>query len=329
MTTEPEWLPAVLAGVTCFIATAVAVPFARRLGTRLGVVDVPAPGKSHARVTPYLGGAAIAAVVLTQSLLLPGWSGRTLVLWLCALAVVVIGLVDDVRTASPWARLAVEVCAATAVCAFGRGAQFFHGPGDVVLTVAWVVLLTNSFNLLDNLDACAGLVGFVTAAALAIAAGLSGQAFLAGLAAAVAGACGGFLLSNWHPARIFMGDAGALFLGFVLAILALEIHFPSRHGDAVAPVLIAGVALFDTTLVVVSRSLAGVSILTRGTDHTSHRLVRLGVPIRLVGVSLGTATAALCVLGVAIGRGALPAALALVPLFAGTLLLPPLLRVKA
>ncbi len=329
MTVGTEWLPTGLVGVVSLGGTAALMPCARGLATRFGIVDTPAPGKMHGRATPYLGGVAIAIVVLTQYLLLPGAKWQTHVPLLCALMLTITGLVDDMRTVSPANRLAVEVCAATLVCIAGVRLEIIGGSADTIFTIAWVVLLTNSFNLLDNLDGCAGLLGLITALALAVAAGLTDQHLLAGLAAAVGGACGGFLISNWHPARIFMGDAGALFLGFLLAVIALEIRFTSPQGSTLAPVLMAGVLLFDTTLVVLSRLQARVPIFTRGTDHTSHRLVRIGVPVALVPVVLGVVAAGLCAMAVSIGQGVLPPTTALVPLLLPALLLPALLRLGA
>ena len=141
-----------------------------------------------------------------------------------------------------------------------------------------------------------------------MAGALGGQVLVGGLAAVVAGSCAGFLLYNWYPARIFMGDAGSLFLGFLLASIALKLRFPVDHWAALAAVaLLAGVAIFDTTLVVISRVRRGQPIYLGGTDHTSHRLLRLGLSTPVVGLTLVVATAVCGSLGVAVGRGAIPA----------------------
>ena len=130
------------------------------------------------------------------------------------------GLFDDIRTVRPSMRLLVEASAATAAAAAGAHVQLFGGPLDYVITVVWIVVITNSFNLLDNMDAAAGSIATVIASALAVTALLEGQRLVGGMAVVVAAACLAFLLYNWHPARIFMGDAGSLFLGFVLAVIA-------------------------------------------------------------------------------------------------------------
>jgi hypothetical protein len=140
--------------------------------------------------------------------------------------------------------------------------------------------------------------------ALAVAAVLGGQVLVGGMAAIVAGSCLGFLLYNWYPARIFMGDAGSLFVGFLLAALALKLRFPVGHlAGAAAVGLLAGLALFDTALVVISRVWHRRPIYLGGTDHTSHRLMRLGMSTPAVGVLLMVVTGLCGAIGVAVGRG--------------------------
>ena len=154
---------------------------------------------------------------------------------------------------------------------------------NVVVSVIALVVLTNSFNLLDNMDSAAGAIAATIATALAVTALLEGQILVGGLAVVVASASLGFLVYNWHPASIFMGDAGSLFLGFLLAVIALKLrtgvgHFPS----AVAAVLLVAPAVLDTTLVVISRVRSGRPIYIGGTDHSSHRLMLLGIGPRAV-----------------------------------------------
>jgi UDP-GlcNAc:undecaprenyl-phosphate/decaprenyl-phosphate GlcNAc-1-phosphate transferase len=214
----------------------------------------------------------------------------------------------------PTRRLAVEVLAA--VLAFWAGARVDVAaePLDFVLTVVVLVVITNSFNLLDNMDGALGVIGTTTALALVGAALLEGQVLVGGLGALVAGACLGFLVYNWHPAKIFLGDTGSLFLGFLLAAIALKLRFVVAPPESVAAVgLLLGPALFDTTLVVVSRARARRPIYVGGTDHCSHRLLLLGLGTRSVAALLAAATAGCGALGLAVGRAVLPAA----PLAAG------------
>ena len=211
-----------IAGGVTFVIVALLVPVARRYALRNGITDNPAPGKSHASPTPYLGGVAIALGAVACSAVLPEWQSQAAVILAAAALVAVTGLFDDVRTVRPSMRLLVEASAATAAAAAGAHVQLFGGPLDYVITVVWIVVITNSFNLLDNMDAAAGSIATVIASALAVTALLEGQRLVGGMAVVVAAACLAFLLYNWHPARIFMGDAGSLFLGFVLAVIALE-----------------------------------------------------------------------------------------------------------
>lgn len=298
----------IILGAASFAGGIALVPLVRRVALRYDFVDGPRHDRLSQHATPYLGGVAIAATALVVSPFAPGWELEAGAVVLGALLVGTVGLIDDIRCLGPSSRLAVEVAAAAFAAAAGVRVQLFGGSIDVVLTVVWLVVITNSFNLLDNMDGAAGVIATVTGFALLTAATLEGQWLVAGLAAAVTGAVMGFLVHNWHPARIFMGDAGSLFLGYLLAAIALKLRFPVSESAAVpAVVLLTGPALFDTSLVVISRLRSGRSIFLGGKDHTSHRLLHLGLGIRSVALVLAAACALSTGLGVALGRGALPA----------------------
>lgn len=291
----------------------VLVPVARRSALRLGVTDRPGQGKVHEVPTPYLGGVAVIVAVLCSSSI-GGWRGDAAAILGAAVLVSLVGLVDDVRTTSPPVRLAVETVAALVAFQAGARVDLFGGVGDVLLTVVWLVVLTNAYNLLDNMDACASSILAVSSAGLVASAVLVDQVLVGTLAAAIVGAAAGFLVYNWHPARIFLGDAGSLFLGFLVSAVTLKLRFPVGQGSSVvAAALVAAPALFDTALVVLSRMRAGRPIYVGGTDHTAHRLVRLGLPTSGVAVVLATITACCGALGLAVGLGALAAWIALVP----------------
>lgn len=279
------------------------VPLARRGALLLDVTDRPAAGKVHKLATPCLGGVAVAAAVLFASAI-GGWRGQAVAILAAALLVACIGLVDDIRTVKPGVRLMVEVLAASIAFAAGARVELVGGFGDLVLTIIWLVVLTNAYNLLDNMDACASLIMATSAAALLAAAILNDQVLVATLAVAVVGAAIGFLVYNWHPARIFLGDAGSLFLGFLISAIALKLRFPVPQGAGVVAVaVVAAPALFDTTLVVISRIRAGRPIVVGGTDHTSHRLAALGLTTRQVALLLGAVSAGCGIVGVAVGHG--------------------------
>lgn len=309
-----DWQEVATVGLFALALSVTFVPLARRGALRLNVTDRPGPGKAHKLPTPYLGGVAVAAAVLFGAAAVGGWQGDAAAIVAAALLVACIGLVDDVRTTRPSVRIVVEVVASIVAFAAGARVEVFGGLGDLALTVAWLVVLTNAYNLLDNMDACASLILGTSAAALVVAAGLNEQVLVATLAVAVVGAASGFVVYNWHPARIFLGDAGSLFLGFLVSAIALKLRFPVAQGAGVVAVaLVAGPALFDTTLVVISRLVAGRTIFVGGTDHTSHRLAALGLTNRQVAVLLAAVSAGCGVAGVAVGRGLVPPRLVVGP----------------
>jgi len=293
-------------GAGSLVCASILTPCARNVALRYGITDRPAQGKLHTKVTPYLGGVAILVTALAASMFLPRWSAQGVAILAGAAVVGLVGLVDDMRSLGPAPRVAMEALAATVAFFAGARVHLVNDPVDWALTVTWLVVLTNSFNLLDNMDGAASVIACVTAIALTVTAALAGQVLVSGLAVIVAGSALGFLLYNWHPARIFLGDAGSLFIGFLLSAIALELRLPVGHGlGLVAVALLAGPALFDTTLVVISRRRGGRPLMVGGTDHTSHRLMRLGLTPPTVAVVLAAATALTCGLGAAVGLGGL------------------------
>jgi len=319
-----EWPAVVAVGVSALALSLALVPLARRWALQFDVTDRPSTAKAHKVATPYLGGVAVAAAVLIGALI-GGWKGEAAAMLGAALLVAGIGLVDDMKTATPAVRLVVETAAAVVAFSAGARVELLGGFGDLALTVVWLVLLTNAYNLLDNMDACAPLILGTSAAALLAAAMMNDQVLVATLAVAVVGAASGFVVYNWHPARIFLGDAGSLFLGFLVSAIALKLRFPVSYGTGgIAVALVAAPALFDTTLVVISRSLANRSIYLGGTDHTSHRLAALGLTTRQIAALLAVVSAGCGVAGVSVGRGVIGPWIALGP---AALLTPVLLAV--
>ena len=281
----PEYLLVFLATIGIAL---VLTPVALRLALRRGVLDRPSEIKAQESPIPYLGGAAIVlafvAVVLVAAALRPPVSGfdQLAIILGLGLLLAVVGLFDDLRGLSPWFRLAVEVAAGVVVWATPAGADVFANDlANAVITVAWIVGVTNALNLLDNMDGLSAGVSSIAAFFIFVIAVNNDQFLVATLAIALTGCALGFLRSNFHPARIYMGDAGALFLGFTLAVLALKIDLvaaPVVNALGV-PVLLLGVPLFDTTLVTVNRLVHRRNPLTGGRDHTSHRMVFVGISV--------------------------------------------------
>jgi UDP-GlcNAc:undecaprenyl-phosphate/decaprenyl-phosphate GlcNAc-1-phosphate transferase len=300
--------------------TAISVEPLRRLALRLGLTDRPGPTKAHTRPTAYLGGLGIVLGTVGAAAAVgawTGWSWRATVVLGAAVAVAGLGLVDDIAPLRPSTRLLVESVVAAAVVAAGyrlplTGSLWL----DSALTVACVVVLTNSFNLLDNMDAAAASIAAASAGVLGAAALWYGAGTPAILLLGLAGSCLGFLVHNRPPARIFMGDAGSLFIGFLVVTCTASVA-PRGGGPAAAVLLLATfVAVVDTTLVVMSRHRAGRPVFSGGTDHVSHRLHRLGLSTGLVAAVLALAAGAAAVLAALVladpGRAPLALGLALV-----------------
>ncbi len=255
-------------------------PLMRRLALQTGTVDKPAARKIHASPVPLLGGAAI---YLTVILVLVFFGDRDYVNQVVGIVVGAtlmsfMGVADDRWGLGSYVKLAGQLLAAGILVYTGVQIRIFGGWVDVALTVLWVVAITNAFNLLDNMDGLSGGVAMIASTFFLLLAAMSNQYLVGALAAALAGACAGFLIYNWNPAHIFMGDAGSLFLGFMLAAVSIKLRFPANSYVVtwMIPLLVLALPIFDTTLVFISRLRRGKNPLTTpGKDHVSHRLAHL------------------------------------------------------
>ncbi|MEV7968958.1 MraY family glycosyltransferase [Sphaerisporangium sp. NPDC088356] len=288
-----------LAAAAACLLSAAATPPLRRLALRWDLTDRPGGHKAHHHPTPYLGGIAIVLSTVVPTAAALGFSDRRItVILLAATAVAALGLIDDVASLPVVTRLTAESLAAGGVVLSGVHITLTHTWVDKPITVMWIVLMTNSFNLLDNMDGALGTVGTVTAAFLGGAALVDSQQAFAVLLGALAFACLGFLAHNWPPAKIFMGDSGSLFIGFILTCSAIVLVAGESAVMTVSGLLLwTFVAVVDTIVVIVSRIRSGRSPLSGGTDHVSHRLRRIGLGARTVPATLGMITAlpgALC-----------------------------------
>lgn len=297
MAPQTIWLLIVLGAMAIALAV---TPAARWVALRIGMVDHPAPRKLHARPVPLLGGLALyLAVLLALVILEDRYNLHQLAgVLLGATAISFLGIWDDRWGLRPLIKLAGQGVIAGAVMATGVTIGLFPWPAlNALITLLWLVGITNAFNLIDNMDGLSGGIGAACAAFFLLLAALNGQYLVGALAAAVLGACLGFLRYNFNPASIFMGDTGSLFLGFLMAVLGIKLRFSNNVAFVtwMVPVLVLGVPIFDTVLVVFSRLRRGLNPLTTpGKDHLSHRLVRAGLTHReavlilyLVQVALG------------------------------------------
>jgi UDP-GlcNAc:undecaprenyl-phosphate/decaprenyl-phosphate GlcNAc-1-phosphate transferase len=285
--------------IALFASLSLTVPV-RHLALRYGMVDKPGPRKVHLTPIPLLGGIAIyLGFILAILLTLHGAPQQQIGSILAgATLLATVGFLDDGGLLHHQLKLFVGMpVAALFLLASGIRAQFFSAfvPGaagtvlDGCFTVLWVVGITASFSILDHMDGlCAGIAA-VAAGFFALSASLNGQLLVRTLGAATLGAALGFLRWNFNPAKIFMGDGGAMFLGFLMATLGLKIRPEGMRFPAtwLVPVLILGVPIFDTTLVSISRARRGLLPFTSpGKDHTAHRLSNLGLGHRGAVVAL-------------------------------------------
>jgi UDP-GlcNAc:undecaprenyl-phosphate GlcNAc-1-phosphate transferase len=264
------------------------VPVCRLLAVRAGRVSHPREDRWHRRPVALFGGVAIGISLFLGSAVF-GLIRDIPVLIACALLIFLAGLVDDLIRLKPATKLIVQIALASVLLFFDYRLNWIESVTlDSLLTLVWVVGMTNAFNLLDNMDGlCAGVALIVGAALLIdLLPGSTGTAFAdVRYLALLVGATGGFLVFNINPASIFMGDSGSLLLGFSFAAVTLSSsHDGAGRSDILsivaAPLLVMLIPIFDTTLVTVSRILSGRSAAQGGRDHSSHRLVAIGLSER-------------------------------------------------
>lgn len=258
-----------------------ATPVARRVAGRLGVVDQPSARKLHVTPIPLLGGAAIyLAVILAVAMFGDRfYITQTIGILVGATLISFLGIWDDRFALRPLPKLLAQALVASIVIVSGVRVQLFANDAfDFAVTLVWLLFITNAVNYLDNMDGLCGGISAIAAGYFVLLAVQSGQYLVGALAAALLGATLGFLVYNFNPASIFMGDGGSLFLGFILAVVGIKLRFPSNVPLVtwMVPLLVLAVPIMDTTLVSLSRLRRGISPLTPGKDHISHRLVRVG-----------------------------------------------------
>src|SRR6202162_1414719 len=283
------------AGLLAFLIALTASLFltapVRALAIRVGMVDLPGPRKVHLEPIPLLGGLAMYLGVMLAILIAFDGPARAQSIGIVtgATLAAAVGFMDDRGMLHHQVKLFIGMpLAAVLLLVSGIHAQFFSvllggrtGTWlDAALTIVWVVGITASFSILDHMDGlCAG-VAAMASVFFALLAYLHGQTLVTTLAAAVLGAATGFLRWNFKPAKIFMGDGGGMFLGCLMATLGLKLRMEhtSHLASWLAPILILGVTIFDTTLVTISRARRGLlPFATPGKDHAAHRLSNLGL----------------------------------------------------
>ncbi len=298
----------VFAGGGALAVVAASTPLVRRLAVAKGVVDHPGGHKSHIVPVPYLGGLAIMAGAVLAQVAVVGVPGRATGLLLAAVLLGALGAVDDRRNLHPLPRLVVQTAAAVAAVGVGVRA---HLTGNAIVdglaTVVWIVVITNAVNFLDNMDGLASCLAAASAASAFVLASAAGQYIVGTAASALVGACLGFLLYNRRPATIYMGDAGSLFLGYLLAVVVIQVdpaQAPPRSW--LVPALLLGIPVLDTTTVMLGRWRNGRVLYLGGRDHLSHRLVARGWSPTDAVLTLVGCQALLGGVAVLVGRGYIP-----------------------
>ena len=286
--------------ITSTVVSLALTPLAAMLAVRLEMLDRPDPRKLHSSPTPLLGGLAIyVAFLLSLGLFLPGASWREGASVLAGATLLLLtGFLDDRGLLHPQIKLmgvmplAALILALTGIRIASWPFSSYlpesaHGPLSLTVTVLWVVGVTAAFSILDHMDGlCAGVAAIASTFFLLFGL-LQDDVLLSSLAAAVLGGALGFLKWNFKPARIFMGDGGAMFLGFMLATLGLKTTSGSQGYSWAIPVLVLGVPIFDTALIIISRLRRGLlPFSSPGKDHTAHRLADLGLGQRKAVLSL-------------------------------------------
>jgi UDP-GlcNAc:undecaprenyl-phosphate GlcNAc-1-phosphate transferase len=323
-----SWLVCILVFIQTMVLSALLVPAFMRAALRYDVVDHPGERKVHRRVKPLLGGSAIFLsfiLAVAADLLILRWAPslewfresfpafsrwsayipsvlpRLLLILGGGALIHGLGLVDDIFKGKLTYRskFLIQILVITGVVLAGIRVDFMPSPFlDVLITVVWIVGLTNSFNLLDNMDGLTAGVSIVCAVLLLVVALLQGQIFFAVMLAALAGACLGFLFFNFHPSRIFMGDSGSLFLGYIFGTLTVTgsyvVETSASRLPVIMPVLILSIPLYDTFSVMFIRWKEKRPLFVGDKKHFSHRLVDLGMThaqavvfIYLVGLEVG------------------------------------------
>ncbi|MCS7059975.1 MAG: MraY family glycosyltransferase [Anaerolineae bacterium] len=257
-------------------------PVSKWLAPHVGVMDRPNARKIHAAPVPRMGGLAIFIAVMAVVGLFGGQQEiqQTAAILFGAAFMSFLGLADDRFTLSAYLRLALQLGAALFVWFAGVRVQMLSIEWlDAALTVLWIVGISNAMNFLDNMDGLLAGISAVMSGFFLVLAVLNGQVLVATLSAALMGACIGFLFWNLNPASVFMGDSGSMFLGFLLACVAIKLRFVAQTPSVswMVPVIVMALPIFDMTMVVISRLRRGKNPLTTpGKDHTSHRIAAHG-----------------------------------------------------
>lgn len=290
----------IFACLLAFLLAMYGTPIARRAALRFGVVDQPdGKLKTQTEPVPYFGGLALYLAVLIPLCLFYDFDARILAILLSGTLVLLLGLIDDFGVLRPAAKFAGQIIAAIVLI---KGdvtikIESLPHPVNLLLTVFWIVGMCNAINIIDIMDGLASGISLIASIFLFIVAVLNGHSLIAIFTITLVGSLFGFLFYNFQPAKIYLGDTGSMFLGLTLGALAMIGDYTAQNRLAfLDPLLIFGVAIFDTAFVMVLRILRGRSPFLGSKDHFAVRLKIKGWPVRRivimaysVGLILGSA----------------------------------------
>lgn len=313
--------------IGAFTISAILTAVVRKIAASAGFVAKPTADRYHQRVVPLGGGIAIfatlaiimlAAIAAVKLLIIPGritWlaesvtihtagfldkTGQLIIVLLCSFALFLLGLADDKKPLSPFLKLAVQFAVALIAAGLAEVRVELFIENKIITTLLsalWIVLIINAFNFLDNMDGASAGIAVIVSTVLFTAAALSGQVFVGGMALIFIGTLLGFLIFNFPPARIFMGDAGSLVVGFFVAILSLRTTYyhQAQNGHwypVLLPLIVMAVPLYDFISVTILRIKSGKSPFVGDTRHFSHRLKKRGLSDTQTVLTLYLATLA-------------------------------------
>jgi len=300
-------MPLVVDGLAFFLALVLALygtPLARQAALRFNIVDRPDGRLKHQEEpVPYLGGLALYLSFLITLALTFEFSQAVLGLLLAGTIIVMLGLIDDFGVLTPGAKFIGQLVAVFVLIKSNIRIELAFLPywAQAALTVVWMVGLINAFNIIDVMDGLAGGVAVVSSLCLFVVAAATADEDAPVQMAALAGALLGFLRYNRHPARIYMGDAGSMFVGFLLGAVAMTLQYTHRSVMGLfAPVLILGVPIFDTFFVMAIRYLRGIPVFLGSPDHFALRLRRWAMTVPQVVALSCTASLALGLAGLGV-----------------------------
>jgi len=280
-----------LSFLAALVISSLSVPFLKKIAFRYSILDHPVQShKTHAKPIPYLGGIAIVLPIFLLTILGPIvvpisqeiWT-RAILIIIPSLILSVVGLVDDIKNISALPRFIIQSSVATVISLLLIKSNYAVSitPNDYfnfLISILWIVGITNAMNFIDNLDGGAAGIAFISSSTIFVLAMHGNQPLIASFSLTISGATLGFLYWNRNPASIYLGDSGALFIGLLLSVLLLQFEPKSSSllGSVTLPIFVLAIPIIDTTVVVMSRLFRGVSIFQGGRDHLSHRLIASG-----------------------------------------------------